>query len=125
MSIKEFMYKDLSYKIIGAAFKVHRALGSHLPEHTYEGALIIEFNMLNITCVRQQQWEVHYNDLHVGHFFTDIVVDNKVILELKSDERLTSNHEAQLFTYLRCSGLKVGYLLNFGYKSLQFKRLIL
>jgi len=122
---KEFYYKELSHQIIGSAFKVHTALGSHLPEHCYEHALILELTKSGIPCVEQQRFEVYYHDQHVGHFFTDIIVDNKIVLELKSDERLTLNHESQLFTYLRVTKLKVGYLLNFGNKSLQFKRLIL
>jgi GxxExxY protein len=125
MSNKEFMFKDLSYAIIGAAFRVHSTLGSHLPKHVYENSLITEFNMLEIRCARQVQHEIYYDGIHAGHFFSDIIVDNRIILELKSDERLTTNHESQLFTYLRATGLHVGYLLNFGYKSLQFKRLIL
>jgi GxxExxY protein len=123
--IKDFIFKELSYSIIGAAFRVHSSLGSHLPEHCYEHALVIEFARLGVPCVEQKKFEIYYNGQHCGHFFTDIVVDNRIILELKSDERLTANHESQLFTYLRSSGLRVGYLLNFGYKSLQFKRLIL
>ena len=120
-----FFYKDLSHQIIGCAFRVHTALGSHLPEHCYEYALLQEFSKTGIPAVNQQRFEVYYNDAHVGHFFTDIIVDNSIVLELKSDERLSTNHESQLFTYLRVTKLKVGYLLNFGNKSLQFKRLIL
>jgi len=121
----EFYYKDLSHQIIGCAFRVHTKLGSHLPEHCYEHALILELTKLGIHSVEQQRFEVLYDETHVGHFFTDIIVDSKIVLELKSDERLTLNHESQLFTYLRVTKLKVGYLLNFGNKSLQFKRLIL
>ena len=108
-----FLYHDLSHQIIGCAFKVQSALGSHLPEHCYEHALILELNKSGIPCVEQQRFEVYYNDAHVGHFFTDVIVDNKIVLELKSDERLTTNHESQLFTYPRVTKLKVGYLLNF------------
>ena len=61
----------------------------------------------------------------MGYFFADIVVDNSIILELKSDDRLTASHESQLITYLTISGIRVGYLLNFGVASLQFKRLVL
>jgi GxxExxY protein len=125
MRNNNFIFKELSFTIIGVAFKVHRAIGSHLPEHCYESALIHEFNMQDIRCTRQQCYQVYYDGAHVGHFFTDIIVDDKIILELKSDERLTANHQSQLFTYLRVTGLKVGYLINFGTKSVQFKRLIL
>jgi len=125
MTNKEFLFKDLSFTIIGASFKIHRALGSHLPEHVYEHALLIELRRLGIYCTEQQHFDIHYDGQHVGHFYTDIIVDQKVILELKSDDKLTTNHESQLFTYMRTTGLHVGYLINFGTKSVQFKRLIL
>ena len=122
---KDFLYKDLSHQIIGCAFKVHTALGSHLPEHCYEHALVHELHRLGISAVEQQRFEVYYHDEHVGHFFTDIIVDSKIVLEIKSTDKLIPNYESQLFTYLRVTKLKVGYLLNFGNKSVQFKRLIL
>jgi GxxExxY protein len=122
---KEILFKDLSYKIIGACFKVHSRLGSCLPEHVYQRALELEFAELGIPYTSQQQLPVHYRDQHIGHFFSDLIVDNKIILELKVDDRFTIHHQAQLFTYLRVAGLHVGYLVNFGLKSLAFKRLIL
>jgi len=122
---KDFMFKELSFSIIGASFKVHSKLGSHLPEHVYEHSLVLELTKLGIKTTEQQRFDVSYDGQRVGQFFTDIVVDDKIILELKSDERLTVNHESQLFTYLRTTGLHIGYLLNFGNKSLQFKRLVL
>ncbi len=121
----DFLYKELSYQIIGAAFRIHTKLGSGLPEYCYERSLMLEFESLGIPCIEQQRYEVHYNDTFVGHFIADLIVDNRIILELKSEERLIKPFEVQLFTYLRTSGLKVGYVLNFGSKSLQFKRLIL
>lgn len=125
MNNKDFLYKELSYQIIGAAMKIHRRLGSFLPEHCYQHALVIEFHNLGIHCTEQQCFQVYYDEKHCGHFFTDVIVDNKVILELKSDEYISKNHLSQLFTYLRISKLHVGYILNFGRRSLEFRRLIL
>jgi GxxExxY protein len=127
---KEFMYSELSHIIIGSAFKVHTKLGSHLPEMCYQHALAIHLSGLGHAVSEQEvnscasmrpltlvhpwtsEFKVHYNDEYVGRFFTDIVVDRKIILELKSDERITPNHESQLFTYLRISGIHVGYILS-------------
>ena len=120
-----FLFKELSYSVIGAAFRVHSTLGCGLPEHCYNRALFIELSSLNISAVQQKLYDVHYAGTKVGHFFADIVVDNSIILELKSDDRLTASHESQLITYLTISGIRVGYLLNFGGASLQFKRLVL
>ena len=85
---------------------------------------MLEFDNNDITYTSEERHLVHYNDVQVGHFFTDLIVDNKIILELKSDERITSSHIAQLFTYLKASKINVGYILAFGSQSLKFKRLI-
>src|SRR4030043_722580 len=119
MQDKNIYFKELSYTIIGIAFKVHTKLGCGLPEHCYHHALEAEFSHSHIPFLSQKRHDVYYNDEYVGHFFTDLIIDNKIILELKSDEHITANHESQLFTYLRVCKLKVGYLLNFGVKALQ------
>ena len=122
---KNILFKELSYTILGIAFKVHTKIGAALPEHVYHHALEQELTASGIPFTSQECHQVYYNGSNVGHFFTDIIVDNKIILELKSDECFTQGHHSQLFTYLRVTGLHVGYLLNFGTKSLCFKRLIL
>jgi GxxExxY protein len=122
---REIYYKQLSYQIIGAAFTVHSRLGCGLPEHCYQRALELELNNRDIPFSAQRRFPVTYDELDVGYFITDLIIDSKIILELKSDERITLNHEAQLFTYLHVTSLKVGYVLNFGVKHMQFKRLIL
>ena len=122
---KNILFKELSDTIIGIAFKVHTKIGSALPEHCYHHALEQEMLAHSIPYTSQQCHQVYYNGSNVGHFFSDIIVDNKIILELKSSDCITQGYIAQLFTYLRISGLRVGYLLNFGTKSLGFKRLVL
>jgi GxxExxY protein len=120
------LFKDLSHQIIGMAFKIHRSLGPSLPEHCYHHAFVHELSLhAHIPFVSQKMHEVFYDETHVGHFFTDLIIDNKIIIELKSDANITPNHFAQLLTYLRVTKLKVGYIINFGSRSLQFKRLIL
>ena len=87
MNNKDFLYRDLSYRIIGCAMKVHRVLGCYLPEGVYQKALITELQLSGIvSCTSQQAFQVYYESAYAGHFFSDIVVDNKVILELKSTE---------------------------------------
>ena len=121
----EILFKELSYQIIGIAFKIHTKLGSALPEHCYHHAFEHELTSQGIPFTTQQIHQVYYSDANVGHFYSDLIIDSKIIIELKSDEKITTNHFAQLFTYLRVCKLKVGYLINFGSRSLQFKRLIL
>ena len=122
---KNILYKELSDKIIGFAFKIHSKIGCGLPEHVYERSLTHELDNHFIPYVQQKRHDVYYDDEHVGHFFTDIIVNDKIILEPKSVEQITSNHFAQAFTYLRVTKLKLAYVLNFGVRHLQFKRLIL
>ena len=125
MTNNNILYRDLSYQIIGLAFKVHAKIGSALPEHIYHHSLEQELLASGIPYTSQERHDVYYNHEQIGHFFSDIIVDSKIILELKSDETITQGHLSQLFTYLRVTGYRVGYLLNFGTKSLSFKRLIL
>jgi GxxExxY protein len=126
MTNKELLYKDLSYKIIGCAMRVHRILGCYLPEHVYQKALITELMLSGIPdCTTQRSFQVYYKSAYAGHFFTDIIVEKKIVLELKSCEYISKEHQCQLLTYLHLSQLKVGYIINFGTSSLKFKRLIL
>ena len=125
MSNSYILFKELSFQVIDTCFKVHTALGCGLPEHCYQRSLEIAFTNLSIPFTAQQKHDIQYNDIHVGHFFSDLIIDNKIILELKSDERITFNHESQLITYLKATKLRVGYVINFGVKSLGFKRLII
>jgi len=105
--------------------RVHTSLGAGLPEHCYSRALEIEFNNFGIPISREHKVMVTYNDEPVGHLIPDIVVDNNIILELKSLDDIFPHHLSQLFSYLKASKLRVGYVVNFGVKSLQFKRLVL
>jgi GxxExxY protein len=121
----DILYKELSYIIVGAAFTVHRALGCGFPEACYHHALSIEFTRLAIPFTEEEAFDVFYDSHHCGSLRTDIIVDHKIILELKSADSITPSHIAQLFSYLRCTKVRVGYVLNFGSKSLEFRRLIL
>ena len=119
------LYKELSHSIIGIAMKVHTKLGAGLPELCYSRAMAIEFNEHNIPYSREFKVFVHYNDEPVGHLIPDIVVDSKIILEFKSDNAIYPHHISQLFSYLHATKLRLGYVLNYGCKSLQFKRLVI
>lgn len=117
--------KELSQKVIGCALNVYHALGSGFLEKIYEKSLMIEFQRQNIHVKCQVPIKVHYMNIVVGDYFADIVVDNKIILELKHVSALCLTHEAQLINYLKATGIKVGYLINFGKPNgLEFKRLV-
>jgi GxxExxY protein len=122
---QEFLYKDLTYAIIGAAMEVHRILGPGFLESVYEEALVHEFDLRNIPYERQAKLAVRYKEIIAGEFRADFLVDGKVVVELKAIKALTEGDEAQLLNYLKGTGYRVGLLLNFGAPSLEYKRRVL
>jgi GxxExxY protein len=106
---------DLTGEVIGAAIEVHKALGPGLLESTYEECLCIELGLRNIPFERQKEIPIEYKGVNLNHAYRlDIVVPNKLIVELKACESLEPIHDAQLLTYLKLSGIKVGLLINFN-----------
>ncbi len=113
-------YKELSSRVIGCAIEVHRILGSGLLESTYEQCLSHELSLNNISFKRQHPLPVEYKGLELEcGYRADILVEDKIILELKSVEEIHGIHKAQLLTYLKIAGLRQGYLINFNVKRLK------
>jgi GxxExxY protein len=111
----EYPLKDLTEKIIGAAIEVHRNLGPGLLESAYERCLIYELEKLGLLVENQKPLPLVYKEITVEQGYRlDLLVEDKVVVELKTVERLTKIHEAQVLTYLRISGHKVGLLINFN-----------
>ena len=110
---------ELTYLIRGSIFKVHSGLGPGLFETVYEAALIYELGQLNLEVKSQVGLPVTYNDvkLELG-FRIDLLIENKIIVEIKSIEKLLDVHKKQLTTYLKLSGMKIGLLVNFNVSSL-------
>ncbi len=122
--MQEIIYKELSSVVLKAAFTVHSALGSGLLEAVYEGAYVVELMSQGVSVERQVVYPVVYKSEYVGAYIADVVVDEKIIVELKSVSCLNNVMEAQLLNYLRLSGLQVGYLLNFHNTSLEWRRFV-
>ena len=123
---EKWLYAGLTQEIIGAAMEVHRELGSGFLEYVYEEALCYELNLRKISFERQKELDIYYNDLLIPRKYKpDLIVDDKVIVELKATLGLTEIEEAQLLNYLKATKIRVGLLLNFGKKSLEVKRRIL
>jgi GxxExxY protein len=120
---KEFLYGDLTEKIIKCFYKVYDELGTGFLESVYEKALMIEFNDIGLKADNQKSLNVYYRNQIVGDFKADIIVEDKVIIEIKAVNKLANQHEAQLINYLKATGIKVGLLVNFG-EELKFKRRI-
>ncbi len=116
--------EDLSYQIRGAVFEVSRHLGHGFLEKVYERALRCELRSRGLGVASQVSLVVRYKDKDVGWYYADMIVEDRILLELKSQAR-TKNDEAQMLNYLKASGLRVGMLINFVYPKAQIKRLIL
>ena len=108
----------LTYQIIGAAVEVHRILGAGLLENVYEDALCIELAERGLSFERQKHLEINYKGHDIGDLFVDIIVEGRVIVELKSVRELGPIHKAQLMTYLRVSKIGLGLLINFNVPAL-------
>ena len=116
---------DLTYEINGAVFEVNRELGAGFLEKVYENALLVELRNRGLKAESQVPISVMYKGVEVGEYYADMVVENKVILELKAVESIHKIHEAQLLNYLKATGFKIGLLVNFRHPKAEVKRLIL
>lgn len=119
----EYKYSDITEKVIGAAMKVHRYLGNGFQEVIYQRCLVIEFERVGLRFEREKEQTILYEGINVGTRRVDFLVDQKVLVELKATIQLENVHMAQAINYLEAFDLEVGLLINFGAKSLQFKRL--
>ena len=114
---------ELTEKIIGAFYEVYNELGYGFSEKVYENALTISLRELGLNVDQQESISVFFSNQVVGEYIVDLLVDTKVILELKSVKTINEQHEAQLLNYLKATRIEVGLLLNFGPKA-EFKRKI-
>ena len=115
---------ELTEKIISAAFKVSNKLGCGFLEKVYENALAIELTKLKLNIFQQYPIEVFYEGINVGDFYADIIVNELVILELKSIKQITDAHRAQCLNYLKATQFKICLLINFGNPKIDVKRIV-
>ncbi len=120
----ELIYKELAYKIVGCAMAVHKALGPGFIESVYEAALKVELTAQRISFEAQKEYSVFYRGQEIKKFYCDLVVENKIILELKAVRKLGDIERAQVINYLKVTHLQLGLLINFGEKSLVSERLV-
>ena len=114
----------LTASIIEAAIAVHNALGSGFLEKVYENALAYELRQRGLACLQQHPLTVVYKGVIVGDYVADVLVENRVLVELKACTGLDNVHHAQVLNYLRASGIKVALLFNFGRPKLEYRRLV-
>lgn len=115
-------YKNITEIIIGCAYRVYNKLGFGFLERVYEKCLLIELRKAGLKVEPQKPITVYYDDEIVGEFAADIIVDDKIIIELKSVRRIVTAHEVQLVNYLVATGKPIGLILNFGESKVEIKR---
>ena len=117
--------EKLTERIIGSAFEVLNELGHGFPEAIYQKALSHELTQAGISVEQQVPFKVRYKGVLVGNYYADIVVDKRVIIELKTVEKLVPAHVGQVLNYLRAGNLHVGLLLNFAKPKLEYRRVLM
>jgi len=120
----KLVYEELTGKILGAAYEVHSVLGCGYAEVVCEAAMAHELGLRGLSAKRQAELPVQYKGVSAGRFFADMIVEDKVLIELKATADNSPVFATQILNYLRASGLPVGLLLNFGMESLYRKRFV-
>ncbi len=122
--MSSLIHPVLSNNVMAAAIAVHKAMGSGLLESVYEGAFEVELKYRNINVERQVVFPLQYRGEYIGAYIADMVVENTIIIELKSVSKLNDVMAAQLLNYLKLSRLPVGYLFNFNNAVLEWRRFV-
>lgn len=124
MAEETYLHAELTYKIIGCAMRVHSALGNGFQEVIYQRALAIELAEQGLAFSREHEMDIFYKGVKIGNRRVDFFVEDKVMVEIKALLNLEPVHFAQAINYLEAYGLEVGLLINFGSRSLQYKRMM-
>ena len=123
--MQDIKYKELTEKIIKIFYKVYNKLGYGFLEKVYENAMMIEFRREGVPVISQSSIKVFYENEIVGEYFADILVDDKIIVEIKAARTFALEHEAQLLNYLKATDCEIGLLVNFTHPKAEIKRFIL
>ena len=122
--VEKILYKDLSYKVVGCIYQVYNTIGSGFKELIYHNALKIEFKDKNIEFEPQPQLPITYKSKKIGVYVPDFVIEDRIILELKSVDCMPKVFESQLYNYLKGTKYKLGYIVNFGGSKIDIRRRI-
>jgi GxxExxY protein len=122
MANEKVLYKELSFKIVGCLYKVYNVLGPGHKEDIYQKALSIEFDNQHIDYIAKKRLSIEYEGKRIGAYEPDFVIEDKVIIEIKSVLNVPKVFERQLYYYLKGSGYRLGYLVNFGSDRIDIRR---
>ena len=121
----DFIFKEETYKIRGCAMSVHSELGCGFLEKVYQEALELEFTANNIPFIREAKLNIFYKGTELNQqYFADFICYDNIIIEVKAVSELTDIHRAQVYNYLKATGLSVGILINFGERSVKIERIV-
>ena len=118
------IYKEESDILIGCAMAVHNGIGFGFHEKPYENGLVVEFRFRDITCEQQHKFDIHYREEKVGEYIPDLLVFEKIVVDTKVIERITESEIGRMMNYLKVTGYRLGYILNFKHEKLQWKRVV-
>lgn len=118
------MFKEESQQIVGSAMEVLNEIGHGFHEKPYENASVIEFRLRGIDCLQQKPFEILYKNEKVGDYIPDLIVYGKIVVDTKVIEKITDREIGQMMNYLKVTGLRLGYILNFNQARLEWKRVI-
>jgi len=121
---REPRFKAESQQIVGSAMEVLNEIGHGFHEKPYENALVIEFRLRGIDCLQQKPFEILYKNEKVGDYIPDLIVYGKIVVDTKVIEKITDCEIGQMMNYLKVTGLRLGYILNFNQARLEWKRVI-
>ena len=119
------LYKAESQEIVGSAMEVLNQIGHGFHEKPYENALVVEFRLRGIVYLQQKQFDILYKNEKVGDYIPDLIAYEKIVIDTKVIETITDREIGQMMNYLRVTGLRLGYILNFKHSNLEWKRVIL
>ena len=119
---EKMKFEELTEKIIGCVYRVYNTMGSGYLESVYEKCFIIELEKNNLHSEAQKPIVVYYQEIEVGNFIADVIVENKIVIEIKAVKQLIKVHEVQLVNYLTATGIDIGLLINFGNEKIEIKR---
>jgi GxxExxY protein len=125
MNDTNIIYPDLSYQIMGAIFEVHKRLGPGFLESVYQKALIEELSERGMNVETEKVIDLTYKDKKIGTHRLDLVIEDKVVVELKTAESFSIHHKAQVTSYLKASGYKLGILVNFSKAKVEYRRVLI
>lgn len=114
---------ELSEKIIGCSYEVYNTLGYGFLEKVYENSLVVELKKRNLDVKQQEKLTIYYKDNIVGDYYADLIVENAIIIELKSTKEISNAHKMQLLNYLKATHIKLGLLINFSPTTVEIRRI--